>query len=76
MVVLEDDYRGEQFPRVEDNSPLTVYMNVTLLAFPKIDVLKLVFSGNWSLFLFLPPEGPKLTEKTIFSRKYPNVSVC
>ena len=50
MVVLEDDYRGEQFPRVEDNSPLTVYMNVTLLAFPKIDVLKLVFSGNFFIF--------------------------
>jgi hypothetical protein len=46
MVMISPEYRGEQFPRGEDNSALTVYMNVTILAFPKIDVLKLVFSGH------------------------------
>jgi hypothetical protein len=46
MVMISPEYRGEQFPRGEDNSALTVYMNVTILAFPKIDVLKLVFSGQ------------------------------
>jgi hypothetical protein len=46
MVVMGPDYRGEQFPREGDNTPLTLYINITLLAFPKIDVLKLIFSGK------------------------------
>ena len=33
---LDDNYRGELFPRELDNSALTVYMNVSILAFPKV----------------------------------------
>ena len=32
---LDDNYRGELFPRELDNSALTVFMNVSILAFPK-----------------------------------------
>ena len=35
---LDDNYRGELFPRELDNSALTVYMNVSILAFPKVIV--------------------------------------
>ena len=35
---LDDNYRGELFPRELDNSALTVYMNVSILAFPKVRV--------------------------------------
>ena len=33
---LDDNYRGELFPRELDNSALTVFMNVSILAFPKV----------------------------------------
>ena len=35
---LDDNYRGELFPRELDNSALTVFMNVSILAFPKVRV--------------------------------------
>lgn len=33
---LDKNYRGELFPRELDNSALTVYINVSILAFPKV----------------------------------------
>ena len=36
ILKLDKNYRGELFPRELDNSALTVYMNVSILAFPKV----------------------------------------
>ena len=36
ILKLDKNYRGELFPRELDNSALTVYINVSILAFPKV----------------------------------------
>ena len=36
ILKLDSNYRGELFPREIDNSALKVYMNVSILAFPKV----------------------------------------
>ena len=39
ILKLDKNYRGELFPRELDNSALTVYMNVSILAFPKVIIV-------------------------------------
>ena len=39
ILKLDKNYRGELFPRELDNSALTVYMNVSILAFPKVTLV-------------------------------------
>jgi len=51
ILELGNDYRGELFPRELDNSALTVYVNVSILAFPKIDTLELFFTADFVLSL-------------------------
>ena len=46
---MDEDYRGELFPRELDNSALTVYINVSILAFPKIDTLQLYYTADFVL---------------------------
>ena len=46
---LDEDYRGELFPREIDNSALTVFINVSILAFPKIDTLQLYYTADFVL---------------------------
>jgi len=46
---LNEDYRGELFPREIDNSALTVFINVSILAFPKIDTLELYYTADFVL---------------------------
>jgi len=51
ILVLGEDYLGELFPRELDNSALAVYVNVSILAFPKIDTLELFFTADFVLSL-------------------------
>jgi len=46
---LDEDYRGELFPRELDNSALVVYINISILAFPKIDTLDLFYTADFVL---------------------------
>lgn len=46
---LDSDYRSELFPREEDNSVLYVYVNISILAFPKINTLELFYTADFIL---------------------------
>ena len=48
---IASDYRQELFPIMEDGQPLDVNINVTILAFPEIDTLKLSFLADFILLM-------------------------
>ncbi|XP_023331567.1 uncharacterized protein LOC111703755 [Eurytemora carolleeae] len=49
LLAINDDYRGELFPREKDNFALRVFLNVSILSFPKIDSLELFFTADFVL---------------------------
>ena len=49
ILKVESDYRQELFPRTEDNSPLPIYIKVSILALPKINTLGLSFEADFDL---------------------------
>ena len=63
---LDDNYRGELFPRELDNSALTVFMNVSILAFPKVRVIMVVGIQNYKLVLNRSTPWSFITRRTLF----------
>ena len=57
---LDDNYRGELFPRELDNSALTVFMNVSILAFPKVRV-----RVEWSGIMIVRTSNKLLSHRLI-----------
>jgi len=51
ILVIPSDYRNELFPITTDGSPLDVYLNVTVLAFPEISTLELSFLADFVLLM-------------------------
>ena len=51
ILTLAPDYRGEKFPIQTSREPITVFVNVTILAFPRIDTLKLNYLVDFVLLM-------------------------
>ena len=51
FVVLDKKYTKDLIPRDHTGNPLTVYLNVSILAIPKIDVVSLSFTTDFYLNL-------------------------
>ena len=50
-MVLDKKYTKDLIPRDHTGNPLTVYLNVSILAIPKIDVVSLSFTTDFYLNL-------------------------
>jgi quinol-cytochrome oxidoreductase complex cytochrome b subunit len=68
MVMISTEYWGEQFPWGEDNSPLTVYMNVTILV-----MMMMMMMQNCGIVMISPeyrgeqfPRGEDNSALTVF----------
>jgi len=47
LLKIEDAYRSELFPRAVDGGAITVMINISILAFPKIDTLNLYYTADF-----------------------------
>jgi len=49
QLVLPEDYRGEKFPIQNSGTPIGLYVNVSILAFPEIDTLQSTYLVDFVL---------------------------